>query len=102
MREKEKELLKYLKKHCLGQRNAVGGERLVKVPYQRDRAAEAGPQPAGKRGAYLQRPHRLLLPRKQRGGVYHNPSAPKDGARAADGILGHDPGHGRLPSARGR
>ena len=31
MREKEKELLKYLKKHCLGQRNAVGGERLVKV-----------------------------------------------------------------------
>ena len=31
MRAKEKELLKYLKKHCFGQRNAMGGEKLMKV-----------------------------------------------------------------------
>lgn len=31
MRVKEKELLKYLKKHCFGQRNAMGGETLMKV-----------------------------------------------------------------------
>ena len=31
MRAKEQELLRYLQKHCLGQRNAMGGEKLMKV-----------------------------------------------------------------------
>ena len=31
MRAKERELLRYLKKHCLGQQNALGGEKLMKV-----------------------------------------------------------------------
>ncbi len=31
MKAKEKQLLEYLKKHCLGQQNALGGEKLMKV-----------------------------------------------------------------------
>ncbi len=44
MKAKEKQLLEYLKKHCLGQQNAMGGEKLMKsIPHQRNRAAQAGP-----------------------------------------------------------
>ena len=31
MKAKEKQLLEYLKKHCLGQENAVSGKRLKKI-----------------------------------------------------------------------
>lgn len=31
MKAKEKQLLEYLKKHCIGQQNALGGEKLMKV-----------------------------------------------------------------------
>jgi len=32
MKAKEKQLLEYLKKHCIGQENAVSGKRLKKIP----------------------------------------------------------------------
>ena len=103
MRAKEQELLRYLKKHCLGQQNALGGEKLMKVfrisgtelrKLIHDLRVDGTPICSDRTGYFY--------PFQQRGGVYHNPSAPTDGARAADGILGHDPGYGRLPPAWGR
>ena len=103
MRAKERELLRYLKKHCLGQQNALGGEKLMKVfrisgtelrklihdlrvdgaPICSDRTGYFYPSNSGEVYAAI-----LQLQRMELG--------------AADGILGHDPSHGRLPPARGR
>ena len=102
MKAKEKQLLEYLKKHCLGQENAVSGKRLKKIL----RVHEAELRKLVHNLRWMGRPSAATAPAtstpQTAGGVYHNPSAPTDGARTADGLLGHDPGYGRLPPAWGR
>ena len=100
MKAKEKQLLEYLKKHCPGRENAISGKQMKK--RFRIHEAELRKLVHNLRGAYLQRPHRLLLPRQRLGGDCHNRASPANAGRRGEGHPQLGEVHGGLPPAWGR